>query len=56
MIKTGVMQFGFTPVFYIPKFEEIANDTFITELDRELEKWQENIAMFFLIKLKIEDW
>ena len=37
MIKTGVMQFGFAPVFYIPKLVEILKDTFITELYMEPE-------------------
>jgi len=31
------MQFGFAPVFYIPQFEEIPNDKFITELRMEPE-------------------
>jgi hypothetical protein len=30
--KTGVMQFGFTPVFYNLALEEIPNDTQIKEI------------------------
>ena len=48
-MKTGVMQFSFAPVFYITQFEEIPNDTVITELHRELEKRIENIPMFSLL-------
>jgi hypothetical protein len=48
MMKAGVKQFGFAPVFYIPQFEEIPNDTFITGLHRELEKRIENIPKFSL--------
>jgi hypothetical protein len=40
------MQFGFAPVFYIPKLVEILKDTFIKELHVEPEKRQENIPMF----------
>jgi hypothetical protein len=46
MIKTGVVQFDFAPVFYIPKLVEILKDTFITELYMEPEKRQENIPIF----------
>jgi hypothetical protein len=45
-IKTGVMQFGIAPVFYIPKFVEILKDAFITELYMEPKKRQENLPMF----------
>jgi len=48
MMKTGVMQFGFAPVFYIPQFDELPNETFITELGMEPGKRQENIPMFSL--------
>jgi len=52
MMKTGVIQFGFAPVFYIPQFDELPHETFITKLGMEPGKRQENIPMF---SLKTED-
>jgi len=47
MIKTGVMLFGFAPVFYISKLVEILKDTFIMELNMESENGK-GISQCFL--------
>jgi len=54
MIKTGVMLFGFAPVFYISKLVEILKDTFIMELNMESENGK-GISQCFLNIAEIED-
>lgn len=38
MIKTGVMQFGFAPVFYILKLVEKQKETYMMELNMGVKK------------------
>jgi len=47
MIKTGVMQFGFAPVFYIRKLVEILKDTFVEQITAfEVKKaWRKLLCM-----------
>lgn len=55
MMKTGVMQFGFAPVFYIPQFDELPKLNIYNGIGYGTWEKAREYPNVFSIKLKIED-